>query len=103
MRNNSGVVIMENKEKIIQMLENPLISEYGIEKMSNGRLYSANYQRYKKRVEKENQPMFIFDTMSVKAEKLLLELAEEVLQVQPKIKQEYKEMVARYSFRNGEN
>ncbi|WP_230198626.1 hypothetical protein [Enterococcus faecalis] len=47
--------------------------------------------------------MFIFDTMSVKAEKLLLELAEEVLQVQSKIKQEYKEMVARYSFRNGEN
>lgn len=31
----------------IQILENPLISGYGIEKMSNGRLYSANYQRYK--------------------------------------------------------
>lgn len=28
---------MENREKIIQLLENPLISGYGIEKMSNGR------------------------------------------------------------------
>ncbi|MBO1103955.1 hypothetical protein FQT01_01330 [Enterococcus faecalis] len=93
---------MENREKIIQLLENPLISGYGIEKMSNGRLYSANYQRYKKRVEKEKKPMVIFDTMSVKVEKLLLELAEEVLRVQPKTKQEYREMIAIYSFRNGE-
>ena len=93
---------MENREKIIQLLENPLISGYGIEKMSNGRLYSANFQRYKKRVAKEKQPMVIFDTMSVKVEKLLLELTEEVLRVQPKTKQEYREMVARYSFRNGE-
>ena len=95
--------IMENRKKIIQLLKNPLISGYGIEKMSNGRLYSANYQRYKKRVEKEKKPMVIFDTMSVKVEKLLLELAEEVLRVRPKTKQEYREMIARYSFRNGEN
>ncbi|EGO5143586.1 hypothetical protein LT173_002733 [Enterococcus faecalis] len=81
---------MENREKIIQLLENPLISGYGIEKMSNGRLYSANFQRYKKRVAKEKQPMVIFDTMSVKVEKLLLELTEEVLRVQPKTKQEYR-------------
>ncbi|MDT2227918.1 hypothetical protein NGH88_12820 [Enterococcus faecalis] len=71
--------------------------------MSNGRLYSANYQRYKKRVEKENKPRVIFATTSVKVEKLLLELVEEVLRVQLKTKQEYREMVARYSFRNGEN
>lgn len=90
---------MKNREKIIQLLENPLISGDGIEKMSNGRLYSANYQRYKKHVEKEKKPMVIFDTMSAKVEKLLLELAEEVLRVQPKTKQEYKEMVAKYSFR----
>lgn len=94
--------IMENRKKIIQLLKNPLISGYGIEKMSNDRLYSANFQRYKKRVAKENKPMVIFDTMSVKVEKLLLELAEEVLRVQPKTKQEYRVMVARYSFRNGE-
>ncbi|MEB7488359.1 hypothetical protein [Enterococcus faecalis] len=93
---------MENRKKIIQLLKNPLISGYGIEKMSNGRLYSANFQRYKKRVAKENKPMVIFDTMSVKVEKLLLELTEEVLRVQPKTKQEYREMIARYSFRNGE-
>ena len=47
--------------------------------------------------------MVIFDTMSVKVEKLLLELAEKVLRVRPKTKQEYREMIARYSFRNGEN
>ena len=76
--------IMENRKKIIQLLEKPLISGYGIEKMPNGRLYSANYQRYKKSVEKENKPMVIFDTMSVKVEKLLLELAEEELRVQSK-------------------
>lgn len=38
MRNNSGVVIMENREKIIQLLKNPLVTGYGIEIMSNGRL-----------------------------------------------------------------
>ncbi len=76
--------IMENRKKIIQLLEKPLISGYGIEKMPNGRLYSANYQRYKKSVEKENKPMVIFDTMSVKVEKLLLELVEEELRVQSK-------------------
>ncbi|WP_429976313.1 hypothetical protein [Enterococcus sp. DIV0086] len=38
---------MENREKIIQLLKNPLVTGYGIEKMSNGRLYSANFQRYK--------------------------------------------------------
>ncbi|EGO2842619.1 hypothetical protein IBQ15_002365 [Enterococcus faecalis] len=75
---------MENRKKIIQLLEKPLISGYGIEKMPNGRLYSVNYQRYKKSVEKENKPMVIFDTMSVKVEKLLLELAEEELRVQSK-------------------
>lgn len=41
----------KNREK----LENPLISGYRLEKMSNGRLYFANYQRYKKRVQKNNQ------------------------------------------------
>ncbi|WAL85609.1 hypothetical protein [Enterococcus faecalis] len=44
---------MENREKIIQLLKNPLVTGYGIEIMSNGRLYSANFQRYKNRVKKE--------------------------------------------------
>lgn len=83
---------MENRDKIIQLLKNPLVSGYEIEKMSNGRLYSANYQRYKKRVEKENKPMVIFDTMSVKVEKLLLELAEKNM----KLFQNFKERKATY-------
>lgn len=41
--------------------------------------------------------------MSVKVEKLLLELSEEVFRVCPKTKKEFRKMVSRYSFRNGEN
>ena len=47
--------------------------------------------------------MVIFDMMSAKVEKLLLEFAEEVLRIRPKTKKEFREMVARYSFRNGKN
>ena len=57
MRNNSGVVNIENREKIIQLFKNPLVTGYGIEIMSNGRLYSANFQRYKNRVKKEENPL----------------------------------------------
>ena len=53
----SGVLIMENREKIIQLFKNPLVTGYGIEIMSNGRLYSANFQRYKNRVKKEENPL----------------------------------------------
>nr|UZP83342.1 hypothetical protein [Enterococcus faecalis] len=38
-----------------------------------------------------------------KSGKTIIRVDEEVLRVQPKTKQEYREMVARYSFRNGEN
>lgn len=47
--------------------------------------------------------MVIFDMMLVKVEKLLLELLEEVFWVCFKIKKEFRKMVLRYSFRNGEN
>ena len=47
--------------------------------------------------------MVIFDMMSVKVEKLLLEVSEEVFRVCPKTKKEFRKMVSRYSFRNGEN
>ncbi|STQ82913.1 Uncharacterised protein [Enterococcus faecalis] len=30
---------MENREKIIQLFKNPLVTGYGIEIMSNGRLF----------------------------------------------------------------
>ncbi|NSQ44952.1 hypothetical protein HRF09_14245, partial [Enterococcus faecalis] len=54
---------MENREKIIQLFKNPLVTGYGIEIMSNGRLYSANFQRYKNRVKKEENPLIIFESM----------------------------------------
>ena len=83
---------MENREKIIQLFKNPLVTGYGIETMSNGRLYSANFQRYKNRVKKEENPLIIFESMTAKVEQLFLELAEEVIRTNPKTKQySYKE------------
>ncbi|MFB8550434.1 hypothetical protein ACFC5I_14375 [Enterococcus faecalis] len=99
MRNNSGVVIIENREKIIQMLENPLISGYGMEIMSNGRLYSANFQRYKNRVKKEENPLIIFESITEKVEQVFLELAEEVIRMNPKTKQEFKKMIREYGYK----
>ncbi|WP_425535749.1 hypothetical protein [Enterococcus faecalis] len=90
---------MESREKIIQLLKNPLITGYGMEIMSNGRLYSANFQRYRNRMEKEENPMVIFDTMTEKVEKVFLELAEEVIRTKPKTKQEFKEMIREYSYK----
>ena len=98
MRNNSGVVNIENREKIIQLLKNPLVTGYGIEIMSNGRLYSANFQRYKNRVKKEN-PLIIFESMTEKVEQVFLELAEEVIRTNPKTKQEFKEMIKEYCYK----
>ena len=82
---------MENREKIIQLFKNPLVTGYGIEIMSNGRLYSANFQRYKNRVKKEENPLIIFESMT--------ELAEEVIRTNPKTKQEFKEMIKEYSYK----
>ncbi|MDU5861231.1 MAG: hypothetical protein E6Z35_09390 [Enterococcus faecalis] len=99
MRNNSGVVNIENREKIIQLLKNPLVTGYGMEIMSNGRFHSANFQRYKNRVKQEENPLIIFDRMSKKVEQLFLELAEEVIRTNPKTKQEFKEMIKEYSYK----
>ena len=88
MRNNSGVVNIENREKIIQLLKNPLVTGYGIEIMSNGRLYSANFQRYKNRVKKEENPLIIFESMT-----------EKVIRTNPKTKQEFKEMIKEYCYK----
>ncbi|MDN3185235.1 hypothetical protein [Enterococcus faecalis] len=79
---------MEDREKIIQLFRNPLVSGYGLEIMSNNRLYSANFQRYRKRVREEN-PFIVFEHMSERVEKLFLELAEEVLRVNLKNKEEF--------------
>lgn len=86
---------MENREKIIQLFKNPLVTGYGIEIMSNGRLYSANFQRYKNRVKKEENPLIIFESMTAKVE----QLAEEVIRTNPKTKQEFKEMIKEYSYK----
>ena len=101
MRNNSGVVNIENREKIIQLLKNPLVTGYGIEIMSNGRLYSANFQRYKNRVKKEESTLIIFESLTEKVEQVFLELAEEVIRTNPKTKQEFKDMIKEYSYKEG--
>ncbi len=90
---------MTDRDKIIQLLQNPLVTGYGMEMMSNGRLYSANFQRYRNRMKKEENPMVIFDTMTEKVEKVFLELAEEVIRTNPKTKQEFKEMIREYSYK----
>ncbi|EGO8595857.1 hypothetical protein ACFJZD_13085 [Enterococcus faecalis] len=90
---------MTDRDKIIQLLQNPLVTGYGMEMMSNGRLYSANFQRYRNRIKKEENPMVIFDTMTEKVEKVFLELAKEVIRTNPKTKQEFKEMIREYSYK----
>ena len=95
------MVNIENREKIIQLLKNPLVTGYGIEIMSNGRLYSANFQRYKNRVKKEENPLIIFESMTEKVEQVFLELAEEVIRTNPKTKQEFKEMIKEYCYKEG--
>ncbi len=90
---------MENKEKVLQLLNNPLISGYNIEIMSNGRLYSANVQRYREKIKKEENPLDALISMHSKTERLFLEIAEEVERVQPKNKKEVKEMVNAYCYR----
>ena len=80
---------MENREKIIQLFKNPLVTGYGIEIMSNGRLYSK----------KEENPLIIFESMTEKVEQVFLELAEEVIRTNPKTKQEFKEMIKEYSYK----
>ncbi|EOB3524464.1 hypothetical protein ACIJEF_002490 [Enterococcus faecalis] len=90
---------MENREKIIQLLENKWITGYSIEIMSNGRMYSANFRRYKNRARFEENPFDIFNSMSEKVERLLLELAEEVLRVNPQTKGEVSQMIHEYSMK----
>lgn len=94
---------MENREKIIQLFKNPLVTGYGIEIMSNGRLYSANFQRYKNRAKKEENPLIIFESMTEKVEQVFLELAEEVIRTNPKTKQEFNEMIREYSYKENSN
>ena len=50
-------------------------------------------------MKKEENPMIIFDTMTEKVEKVFLELAEEVIRTNPKTKQEFKEMIKEYCYK----
>lgn len=90
------------EEKIIYLLKHPLISGYSIERMSNGRLSSKIFRRYRNLLKEVNSPERIFDKMTCKIKKALLEMSEEVLRVDPKTKQEVKEMVKNYSYKIGE-
>jgi len=49
---------MENAN---QMLENPLTTGYGMEIMSNGRLHSANFQRYRNRMKQEANSFIVLN------------------------------------------
>ncbi|ANU72140.1 hypothetical protein D3Z35_15965 [Enterococcus faecalis] len=93
---------MTPEEKIIYLLNHPLISGYSIERMSNGRLTSKIFRRYRNLLKEVNSPERIFDKMTCKIKKVFLETEEEVLQVDPKTKQEIKEMVKNYSYTIGE-
>ncbi|NSR83362.1 hypothetical protein HRF92_14945 [Enterococcus faecalis] len=43
--------------------------------------------------------MIIFESMTEKVEQVFLELAEEVIRTNPKTKQEFKEMIREYSYK----
>ncbi|EGO2510933.1 hypothetical protein JWS72_002909 [Enterococcus faecalis] len=86
-------------QKILQLLNNPLISGYNMEVMTNSRLYSANVQRYRTKIKNVPDPLMAISIMRPKMKQLFLEIAEEVARVQPKNKQEVKEMVNEYCYR----
>gem|GEM_PF-445202 len=93
---------MTTEEKIIYLLNHSLISSYSIGKMSNGRLASKIFRCYKKLLKEVNSPERIFDRMTRKIKQVFWKMAEEVLRVDPKTKQEVKEMVKNYSYKIGE-
>ncbi|MBO6405299.1 hypothetical protein EY668_17550, partial [Enterococcus faecalis] len=62
-------------------------------------LFSPPLPRFKNRVKKEETPLIIFESMTEKVEQVFLELAEEVIRTNPKTKQEFKEMIKEYSYK----
>lgn len=93
---------MTPEEKIIYLLNHPVVSGYYIEIMSNDQLEAQTFRRYKKMLNESEIPEKIFDRMTIKIKKIFLEMAEEVFRVNPKTKQEVKEMVKNYSYKIGE-
>ncbi|MDN3185240.1 hypothetical protein [Enterococcus faecalis] len=87
---------MRTEEKILTLLKNPLLTDYALATMTDGRLYPANVTRYRKRLEEERDAGKVFEGMKKKTELILLEIAEEVERVQPKTKKDVRKMVHDY-------
>lgn len=88
------------KKDIIELLRNPMISSYSIEKMSNGRISTTTASKYRNRVKQEIYPFLIFTNMSYRTIKNFEELAKELKEVNPKTKEEVTMMIDNYSLRN---
>lgn len=88
------------KKDIIELLRNPMITSYSIEKMSNGRISTTTASKYRNRVKQEIDPFLIFTKMSYRTIKNFEELAKELKEVNPKTKEEVTMMIDNYSLRN---
>lgn len=88
------------KKDIIELLRNPMISSYSIEKMSNGRISTTTASKYRNRVKQEIDPFLIFTKMSYRTIKNFEKLAKELKEVNPKTKEEVTMMIDNYSLRN---
>lgn len=88
------------KKDIIELLRNPMITSYSIEKMSNGRISTTTASKYRNRVKQEIDPSLIFTKMSYSTIKKFEELAKELKEVNPKTKEEVTMMIENYSLRN---
>lgn len=71
-----------------------------IQIMSNERMYSANFQRYKKMASQEDIDTLL-KKMRQPTKELLIELANEVLRVDPQTKSEARRMAENYSRKEG--
>lgn len=91
---------MCTKKDIIELLRNPMITSYSIEKMSNGRISTTTASKYRDRVKQEIDPSLIFTKMSYSTIKKFEELAKELKEVNPKTKEEVTMMIENYSLRN---
>lgn len=91
---------MCTKKDIIELLKNPMMTSYSIEKMSNGRISTTTASKYRNRVQQEIDPFLIFTKMSYRTIKKFEELAKELKEVNPKTKEEVTMMIDNYSLRN---
>ncbi|EOV2572851.1 hypothetical protein ACOMPY_002754 [Enterococcus faecalis] len=88
------------QKDIIELLRNPMMTAYSIEKMSNGRISTTTASLYRNSVKKESDPYLIFTRMSDGTIKKFEELAKELKRVNPKTKEEVTRMIETYSLEN---